>query len=367
MKKQTKHLIAFSLILGLAASVVQGPVVVRAESEVKSQKEISTFSIPADEVTVIPSVVPSILPSVTTTAVPSIKPTVAPTSSPSAKPSVAPSAVPSIKPSQQPVKKPKIAVAKKIVNVGQTLTLKVVDGSGTTVWKSSNEKTATVNKGVVKAKRAGTVKITAINKGYTMTCTITVTNMKLSKSKTYVTVGKTQTLTLSGRGTHKVTWKTSNRSVVTVSQKGVITGKKKGTATITASCRTLSFACKVVVLPNQRTLNTYDFKIKDLPKNSGYIVLRNITYSGRDLKIAADAYNNYSQKLASASSITITLYQRGKMIGKQTYYNRTLNINARSQKKMTFVMKDKYVKKKNMDLRTSGITADISIGMCSFA
>ena len=367
MKKQTKHLIAFSLLLGLAASVVQGPVVVRAESEVKSQKEISTSSIPADEVTESPSVVPSILPSVTTTAVPSIKPTVAPTSSPSAKPSVTPSAVPSIKPSPKPVKKPKIAVAKKIVNVGQTLTLKVVDGSGTTVWKSSNEKTATVNKGVVKAKRAGTVKITAINNGYTMTCTITVTNMKLNKSKTYVTVGKTQTLTLSGRGTHKVTWKTSNRSVVTVSQKGVITGKKKGTATITASCRTLSFACKAVVLPNQRTLNTYDFKIKDLPKNSGYIVLRNITYSGRDLKIAADAYNNYSQKLASASSITITLYQRGKMIGKQTYYNRTLNINARSQKKMTFVMKDKYVKKKNMDLRTSGITADISIGMCSFA
>lgn len=40
--------------------------------------------------------------------------------------------------------------------------------------------------------------------------------------------------------------------------------------------------------------------------------------------------------------------------------------SAKSEKNDIY-MKDKYVKKKNMDLRTSGITTHISIGMCAFA
>ncbi|MCI9598655.1 MAG: hypothetical protein HFE75_15510 [Firmicutes bacterium] len=56
---------------------------------------------------------------------------------------------------------------------------------------------------------------------------------KLNKTKISLNVNKSYQLKLRGTS-KKVTWKTSNRKVAAVSKKGKVTGKKKGTAVITA-------------------------------------------------------------------------------------------------------------------------------------
>lgn len=70
--------------------------------------------------------------------------------------------------------------------------------------------------------------------------------MKINKKKATVYVGKTVKLKV--KNTHrKVKWKSSKKSVATVSKKGVVKGKKAGKATITAKVGGKSFKCKVTV------------------------------------------------------------------------------------------------------------------------
>ena len=106
-------------------------------------------------------------------------------------------------------------------------------------WKSSNTKVASVNsKGVVTAKAKGTAVITASCGEYQVTCKITVKNpsLKLSKSSATVKVGKTTKISAKATPSGKVTYKSSNSKIATVSSKGVVKGKKKGTAKITVTC-----------------------------------------------------------------------------------------------------------------------------------
>lgn len=79
--------------------------------------------------------------------------------------------------------------------------------------------------------------------------------VKLSSTTATVDAGKTKILYLRGT-TQKVTWKSSNTSVVSVSDNGKISsmtskatikGKKKGTAVITASVSGKKYKCKVTV------------------------------------------------------------------------------------------------------------------------
>ena len=106
-------------------------------------------------------------------------------------------------------------------------------------WKSSNTKVAAVNsKGVVTAKAKGTAVITASCGEYKVTCKITVKNpsLKLTKSSATVKVGKTTKISAKATPSGKVTYKSSNTKIATVSSKGVVKGKKKGTAKITVTC-----------------------------------------------------------------------------------------------------------------------------------
>ena len=82
-------------------------------------------------------------------------------------------------------KKPALSKKKAVITVGKILTLKVKNISKKTkvTWKSKNKKIATVSKkGKVKAKKAGTTKITARfryqGKKYVKTCKVTVKKKK---------------------------------------------------------------------------------------------------------------------------------------------------------------------------------------------
>lgn len=160
------------------------------------------------------------------------------------------------------VKTTKLAVASKKLTLQKGKTAKLapvvtpVTSQEKVTYASSNKKVATVSaKGVVKAKAPGKAKITVKSGSKKVTVTVTVPKPAATKiagvsKKATLKVGKTKTLKpkLSPSGsTGKLTYSSSNKKVASVSSKGKITAKKKGTAVINVKCGKLSAKCKVTV------------------------------------------------------------------------------------------------------------------------
>lgn len=71
-----------------------------------------------------------------------------------------------------------------------------------------------------------------------------------------LTVGQTRSFTLSGT-TSKPSYKSSNTSVASVNQKGVITAKRQGTCTVTATWNKKKYTCKVTVYKSGTYVGKY--------------------------------------------------------------------------------------------------------------
>lgn len=118
-------------------------------------------------------------------------------------------------------------------------------GDSVKSYKSSNKKIFTVDKkGKIKAKKKGTAKLTVtlasgkkatakvkVQKGTVKTTKVTVNTSKLVLLKGGSYTLRTTVAPLTTQ--QKVTYSSSNKKVVTVSSKGVLNAKKKGTAKIT--------------------------------------------------------------------------------------------------------------------------------------
>ena len=150
-----------------------------------------------------------------------------------------------------------VAIADKSVTSlikGATLNLTAnVDEDATdktVTWSSSDDSVASVENGVVTAKKSGTatITVTATNgtedtaDDKTDTITITVTNpatgISLNKYTLELTEGENETLTANVTPTDadgSVAWSSNNTSVATVDSTGKVTAVKVGTATITAT------------------------------------------------------------------------------------------------------------------------------------
>ena len=137
-----------------------------------------------------------------------------------------------------------------------TATVKPDDATDKTVtWSTSDASVATVENGVVTAKKVGTATITAKAGDKEATCAVTVvatpiTSVTLDKTTASLKAGETVTLTATVKpddATDKsVTWATSDASVATV-ENGVVTAKKVGTATITAKAGDKEATCAITV------------------------------------------------------------------------------------------------------------------------
>ena len=123
-------------------------------------------------------------------------------------------------------------------------------------YSSSNKKVATVSsKGVIKAKKAGTAKITVKSGKKKVVVTVKVTGVKTTKlSGVPATkkIAKGKSFKIKAAATpkntdEKITFKSSNKKVATVTSKGVVKGLKKGTATITVQSGSKKMTCKVTV------------------------------------------------------------------------------------------------------------------------
>ena len=123
-------------------------------------------------------------------------------------------------------------------------------------YSSSNKKVATVSsKGVIKAKKAGTAKITVKSGKKKVVVTVKVTGVKttnlsgvpaaknVSKGKSF----KIKAIATPKNTDEKISFKSSNKKVATVTSKGVVKGLKKGAATITVQSGSKKMTCKVTV------------------------------------------------------------------------------------------------------------------------
>lgn len=142
----------------------------------------------------------------------------------------------------------KLAISSKKITIdaGKSKTLKIKNAKKKVTWSSKNKKIATVSKkGKVTGKKEGTTKITAKTAGKKFTCTVKV---KAALNASTVTLQPGQTKTLKVLGTSKkFTWSSDKNSVATVSNKGVVTAKAVGTATITAKYKTQKLKAKITV------------------------------------------------------------------------------------------------------------------------
>ena len=201
-------------------------------------------------------------------------------------------------------------------------------------WKSSNSKIATVSKdGVVKAKKAGTVTITATSKvapKVKATCKIKVykatKTLKLTtKNKYTLEVGDKKTLkatvTSPKKGAQPVQWSSENSKIAKVDSKGKVTAVKAGTTNIVAKSGAKTVKTKITVknIPvtkltlNKTSTSIYvgdklTLKVKAVtPKNA----LKDVTWQSSNTKVATvskdgvvTAKKNGTVKITAISKIT---------------------------------------------------------------
>lgn len=173
-------------------------------------------------------------------------------------------------------KKLTLNVANKNVYVGTSAKLNVKTTKGAKLsYKTSNKKIATIdNKGNIKGRKAGTAKITITakkSKYKTVKKTITVKvvkrNQKITASNVSVHYKKGRYL--GAKAKTGLTYKSSNRAVVSVNSKGYIVGKKVGTAKIYITAKasgTYKKATKTVVVKVIKQTSTPAVKPTTTPK-----------------------------------------------------------------------------------------------------
>lgn len=151
------------------------------------------------------------------------------------------------------IKKATVSPTEKTLDVGQSVALKTKVKSPSKgvanlfTWTSSNKKVASVDaNGKVKALKAGTATITgtaADGSKKKVTCKITVKQpvkeISITPASAQISEGQTVTLTANvspaDASNKNIAWTSSNAEVATVDGNGVVTGKKAGNATITAT------------------------------------------------------------------------------------------------------------------------------------
>ena len=141
--------------------------------------------------------------------------------------------------------------------------------------------------------------------------------VRLNKSS--ATIGIYQTITLKVTGTNaKVKWKSSNKKVATVSSRGVVTGRKKGTATITAKVKGKKYKCRVTVIQ----------RVTKIKLNRFAVVMKKGGSMG--LKATVSPWNADNKSVTWRSSnpkvVTVNKYGAVKAVGKG---NATITATAR--------------------------------------
>ena len=169
------------------------------------------------------------------------------------------------------------------------------------VWTSSDTSVATVSlAGVVTGIKAGSVTITVrtVDGNKTATCEVTVidptiyvTGVNINKTELSIDIGKTETLvatvTPSNATNKSVTWTSSDTSIVSVSDSGIVTGIKAGTATITVKTvdGNKTATCEVTVIKEEDSQEPIDNNDNNKESNN---LIKTITINGTSIPLEDD-------------------------------------------------------------------------------
>ncbi|MCR5420401.1 MAG: Ig-like domain-containing protein [Lachnospiraceae bacterium] len=201
---------------------------------------------------------------------------------------------------------------------GKTIALNVIKGNGKTQWSSSDDTIATVDKnGKVKGISEGTVTITAVNNGKTLTKKMHVCRVPgfLEKSIN-INTNDSKSELFDDAGIGNVEYTSSKSDIVSIDANGKLTGCKKGTAKITAKCGSkkynlnvtvydpkLSYKTDILLLNNK----TISFTVKDGNRNT--------TWSSSDPSVVT--VNKGTLKGLKKGTATITASNNGRILTKE--------------------------------------------------
>lgn len=214
----------------------------------------------------------------------------------------------------------------------------------TKTWASSNKSVATVDQnGVVKGVKAGkaTITLTVQNPGDAQALVLTkdvtvkqyVTSIKLNASTKAIYNGKSFTLkaTVNPKNAayKTVTFSSNNTRIATVNSKGVVVGKKPGTAYITVKAKdgsNKSARCKVIVKQQKATKLTISAKKTTTLKKKGASVKIKATLApsntyNKQIKVTSSKKGIVklsASKINSGKTVTVKATKKGSTVVKFT-------------------------------------------------
>ena len=222
----------------------------------------------------------------------------------------------------------KLSATKATLYVGQSKTLKVTTPK---TWKSVKVKATSSKKSVASVKKSGkkvtvkavkagtakvTVKVTAKKAGKkvskTLKATVTVKNPSLTlKAANEVAVGATEQITATVKpASTKVTYATSDATIATVDEKGVVTGVKAGDVTITAKAgkttKTVKMSVKTYIVKSVKQTKADTFEAVVLGKTSD-LKASDVTVSNKTTN-AVYAVKSVAVDEKDATKVTITTF-----------------------------------------------------------
>lgn len=179
-----------------------------------------------------------------------------------------------------------------------------------------------------------------------MALPISVNAAKLNKTEAVVSVTKTIKLKVTGTS-KKVKWKSSNKKVATVSSKGVVTGKKAGSAKITAQVGKEKYVCQVTVRPNEFKATWDTIRYTGL----SFFVDR-VYYKSGDLVVKGYLCNGYyfSQRVKTMSLELYDKTSKTKLLAKAPKLKVGKVAAGKNITPLTVKVPKKYVKQKKYDL-----------------
>ncbi|MDO5539452.1 MAG: Ig-like domain-containing protein [Eubacteriales bacterium] len=269
--------------------------------------------------------------------------------------------------------------------VGKSYNLKMLEANGEVKWSSNKKAVASVNQaGKVTAKKKGTAVITAKVGNVKYKCKVTVKqrvkSVTLSKKSLVMTKGSKVTLTALAKpvtaDNRKIKWSSSNKSVVTVTAKGVVKAVGSGTATVTAKAADGSgkkASCKITVKGNvlvtslklnRKTLTLTKGKTGTLTKtiSPSSATNKNVIWSSSNRSVATVNYQGKVTALkAGTAQITVrTMDGSGKKAvctvtvkaaGTNTNTNTDTNTNSKVTRKNFLAQLARYSKKVQADYK----------------
>ena len=196
-------------------------------------------------------------------------------------------------------------------------------GTGSLSWTSSNNSVATVDaNGKVTAVALGTANITASQNGMSATCVITVAGISLNKTSTTIVKGRNEQLTASVYPYSTYTWTSSNPSVATVSDTGLVTAVANGTTTIKVTTEDGRYkaTCTVTVINNLTTVTL-------TPTGNNNSNFNSRTWSSDPVRISfsSAAKQNVGMFINDNSSFTVTTTNNKTILSVIVHYYHNAN------------------------------------------